>query len=53
MIAYKILFGLWWLFFGIPALSYARYLHDDAENVGGAAMVASLFVIAGIGLYFM
>lgn len=50
---FKFVFAAWWLLFGIPALSYAKYLHDDADNPGGAAMVAFLFVLGGVGVYLM
>ena len=39
----KGIYGLCLLLFAVRALGYARYLHDEEENRGGAVLV---FVIA-------
>lgn len=53
MSVYKIIFLLWLIVFGLPALGYARYLHDDEENVSGAFVIFFIVLLAGAGIYQM
>lgn len=51
MMGIKLLYVLWLIAFGLPALSYAQYLHDDEENIPGAFVVFFMVLIACIGVY--
>ena len=47
---FKVLFVLWLIFFGIPAISFAKYLNNE-KNPMGAGLVAILVIIAAYGVF--
>lgn len=47
----KFVYGICLVLFAIRALGYARYLHDEEENRGGAVLVFAIVILATVAVW--